>query len=94
MPTLEHRTQFIKTMNEVGIGTVFHYVPLHSSLGDKNFSRSGGSLGVTDNISDRLVRLSLWVGLEAEIDRALEAANKALKSMKVRMNLIVKKSFR
>lgn len=45
------------------IGSVFHYVPLHSSPAGQRYGRVHGSLAVTDDHSERLVRLPLWVGL-------------------------------
>jgi dTDP-4-amino-4,6-dideoxygalactose transaminase len=45
------------------IGSVFHYVPLHSSPAGQRYGRAHGALDVTNRQSDRLVRLPLWVGL-------------------------------
>lgn len=81
LPSLEHRSRFISAMKKSGIGTVFHYIPLHSSPAGLRFSRGNGTLEVTTNISDRLVRLPLWVGLEAQIDSVLSAAEDALQFM-------------
>ncbi len=36
-------------------------------------------MAVTDNISDRLVRLPLWIGLGDKFDSVLGAATEALK---------------
>jgi dTDP-4-amino-4,6-dideoxygalactose transaminase len=36
---------------------------------------------VTDGVSDRLVRLPLWLGLEPEQDRVIEQALAALESL-------------
>lgn len=47
------------------IFSVFHYVPLHSSPAGKRYGRTHGSLEITDSLSDRLIRLPLWVGLTA-----------------------------
>jgi hypothetical protein len=33
---------------------------------------------VTDNVSERLVRLPMWLGLEAHQDRVIESALRAL----------------
>ena len=63
LPDLEHRTCFISGLKEAGIGAVFHYVPLHSSPFGKKSARSHGDMSVTTDLSDRLVRLPLWVGL-------------------------------
>jgi dTDP-4-amino-4,6-dideoxygalactose transaminase len=45
------------------LGSVFHYVPLHSSPAGQRYGRPHGALDVTNRQSDRLVRLPLWVGL-------------------------------
>jgi len=57
------RTLFIRNMEQRGVNCVFHYVPLHSSSAGKKYGRTHGDLVVTDEVSDRLVRLPLWVGL-------------------------------
>lgn len=45
------------------ISCVFHYVPLHSSPAGQRYGRSHGLLTVTTDLSERLIRLPLWVGL-------------------------------
>ncbi|MBU0664951.1 MAG: dTDP-4-amino-4,6-dideoxygalactose transaminase [Proteobacteria bacterium] len=65
---LASRTVFIDHMRQKGIGTVFHYIPLHSSPAGKQFGRPHGELPVTIEFADRLVRLPLWVGLEEQIE--------------------------
>jgi dTDP-4-amino-4,6-dideoxygalactose transaminase len=64
LPDLAARTEFIERLKAEGIGAVFHYIPLHSSPAGRRFGRAHGSLEVTDRVSDRLVRMPLWVGLE------------------------------
>ncbi|MDI1341194.1 dTDP-4-amino-4,6-dideoxygalactose transaminase [Polaromonas sp.] len=60
--------------------SVFHYVPLHSSPAGKRYGRTHGSLEITDSLSDRLVRLPLWVGLtEAQQDRVVQVLADALR---------------
>jgi dTDP-4-amino-4,6-dideoxygalactose transaminase len=63
---LATRTAFIDAMKQQGINCVFHYVPLHSSPAGKKFGRAVGDMAVTNDLADRLVRLPVWVGLEAE----------------------------
>ena len=48
------------------IYSVFHYVPLHSSPAGQRYGRVHGVLDVTNRQAERLVRLPLWVGLNAE----------------------------
>ena len=74
LPTFAARAAFIEAMNDEGISTVFHYVPLHSSPAGLRFGRSSGDLAITEDMADRLVRLPLWVGLEKVQDRVIAAA--------------------
>ena len=70
LPDLEKRTGLLQFLKGEGIGGVFHYVPLHSSPAGKKFGRPHGHLDITDNLSERIVRLPLWIGLEdADLDR-------------------------
>ena len=75
---LDDRTRFIAQLKRDGIGAVFHYIPLHSSPAGMRFGRTAGELPVTDSVSDRLVRMPLWIGLEDHLDRVLSAAGEAL----------------
>jgi len=75
---LQDRTNFIETMKEQGINCVFHYVPLHSSPAGKKYGRVSGCLSVTDIVSERLVRLPMWVGLEQEQEQVIETALRTL----------------
>ena len=62
------------------IFSVFHYVPLHSSPAGKRYGRTHGSLGITESLSDRLVRLPLWVGLtEAQQGRVVQVLGDAMR---------------
>lgn len=70
---LEQRTSYIAHMKSAGIQCVFHYVPLHSSPKGRQISRTCGVLKTTDDTADRLVRLPLWLGLEPELDRVIDA---------------------
>jgi len=64
MPTLEKRNLFIQHMKKNGIMAVFHYLPLHLSEMGKNFGGKIGDCPVTENISDRLVRLPFYNDLD------------------------------
>ena len=64
---LEERTEFIKYMkNEKEIGTVFHYIPLHSAPAGKRYGRFSGEDIYTTKESERLVRLPMYYGLTTE----------------------------
>ena len=62
----DHRTQVgvLQVLKDSGAQAVFHYVPLHSSPAGRRYGRSHGSMAVTDRVSETLVRLPMWVGLQ------------------------------
>lgn len=62
----DQRTDFIEYMLKNGIGTPFHYIPLHSSPAGKKYGRTYGDLIVTDDLSARLVRLPNYFTLSDE----------------------------
>lgn len=78
LPNLAARTAFIDRLKQGGIGAVFHYIPLHSSPAGIKYGRVATSMRVTDDSSDRLVRLPLWVGLEDRQHEVIEAILHAL----------------
>lgn len=61
---LEQRSLFIEHLKKSGISCVFHYIPLHSSPAGKKFGRYVGDMGVTNRISDTLVRLPLHYSID------------------------------
>ena len=65
-------------MKTQGVNTVFHYVPLHSSVKGKISSKNHDDLSITDNLSDRLVRLPLWIGVEEYQNEIIEKIYKCL----------------
>jgi dTDP-4-amino-4,6-dideoxygalactose transaminase len=67
LPSLEKRTAFIDHLKAKGIQCVFHYVPLHSAPMGQKVGRSVGDMSNTASLSDRLVRLPLWLGLEDQL---------------------------
>jgi dTDP-4-amino-4,6-dideoxygalactose transaminase len=69
MPSLQSRQAFISHLKERGILAVFHYLPLHLSDMGKQFGGKEGACPVTEDISDRLVRLPFFNVL-TEMDQA------------------------
>lgn len=68
------RDDVLQRLRESGVDSVFHYVPLHSSPAGKKYTRTHGSLKNTDMLSQRLIRLPLWVGIDpAQQRRAVDA---------------------
>jgi dTDP-4-amino-4,6-dideoxygalactose transaminase len=78
---LHDRTSFIESMKADGINCVFHYVPLHSAPQGLECGRASGELRMTSELSDRLVRLPLWIGLEEHQDRVIDRVKNHLSSM-------------
>jgi dTDP-4-amino-4,6-dideoxygalactose transaminase len=73
------RDRLIEDLRACGIQAVFHYVPLHSSPAGQRIGRAHGDLGVTDRVSECLVRLPLWLGMgEGEIERVVDAVQASL----------------
>jgi dTDP-4-amino-4,6-dideoxygalactose transaminase len=73
MPSLESRTRFIDWMKSQNITCVFHYLPLHLSEMGRKFGGQAGDCPVTEDISERLVRLPLFYDLtEQELSRVIE----------------------
>jgi dTDP-4-amino-4,6-dideoxygalactose transaminase len=79
LPSLESRRAFILRLQERGIQAVFHYVPLHSSPFGRSAGRYAGDMTNTDNISARLVRLPLWIGLEPQLDYVISEVLDAIR---------------
>lgn len=63
---LATRTALLAHLKQAGVLAVFHYVPLHSAPAGQKYGRSVGELAVTTDLSERLLRLPLWVGLDEE----------------------------
>ncbi len=66
MPTLAERQGLIEHLKARGILSVFHYVPLHLSDMGRRFGGRPGDCPVTESVSDRLVRLPFYNGLNEE----------------------------
>lgn len=64
-PTLEFRTALIQHLKAAGAQLVFHYVPLHTSDMGLKWGYKQGDLPVTEEISDRLVRLPFFTAMTA-----------------------------
>jgi dTDP-4-amino-4,6-dideoxygalactose transaminase len=72
LPSLEARQAFITYLNTREINTIFHYLPLHLSPMGRRFGGKSGDCPVTEQVSDRLVRLPFYNDLtEADQMRVL-----------------------
>lgn len=63
---LQERTDFIAFMDQKGIMTPFHYVPLHTAPAGRKYARFHGEDRYTTSESDRLVRLPLFYAITEE----------------------------
>ncbi len=77
LPDAAARARLIAHLKSLGIHSVFHYVPLHSSPAGRRFGRAAGPMTVTDDVSGRLLRLPLYHGLDEADARRIAAAVRA-----------------
>lgn len=57
------RLKVLSDFKSNDISAVFHYVPLHSSPAGQKMSKCAADMSFTNELSSRLIRLPLWVGL-------------------------------
>ncbi len=69
VPSLEARQALITYLNALEINSVFHYLPLHLSSMGRRFGGKSGDCPVTEEVSDRLLRLPFYNDL-TEADQA------------------------
>jgi len=60
LPTLVTRQAMIEHLKQRGIGSVFHYLPLHLSPMGQSFGGKAGDCPVAESVSDRLLRLPFY----------------------------------
>ena len=65
------RTSLISHLESKGIHAVFHYVPLHTSPMGRRMGYREGMLPVTEDLSDRLLRLPFYYDLTVDDVRAV-----------------------
>lgn len=69
----EERSGLIESLKSHDVHAIFHYVPLHSSQAGRKYGKVAGSMTVTDDLSERIVRLPLYYAMTPEeIDRVVE----------------------
>ena len=61
---IEERTRLIDFLKDKNIGSVFHYVPLHSAPAGKKYGSFFGRDIYTTKESERLLRLPMYYGLQ------------------------------
>lgn len=74
LPSLKQRQALIAHLKRYNILSVFHYLPLHRSEMGQKFGGKPGSCPVTEDISDRILRLPFYNDLtESEQERIVTA---------------------
>jgi dTDP-4-amino-4,6-dideoxygalactose transaminase len=74
MPDLDSRTRFINHLASRGVMAVFHYLPLHLSPMGMHWGQGRSDCPVTEDVSDRLVRLPFFNKMtQEELMRVVEA---------------------
>ena len=77
LPTPEQRTSFIQALRSDGIEVRSHFVPLHCSPMGQKHGRVSGPITQTTTLSERLVRLPLWMGVEEFQDVIIKSVKRA-----------------
>ncbi|MEB3983919.1 dTDP-4-amino-4,6-dideoxygalactose transaminase [Mycobacterium sp. 663a-19] len=84
LPADVDRATVLAALAHEGINAVFHYVPLHDSPAGRRYGRANGDLIVTNDLSSRLIRLPMWVGLpETDQNHVVDALARILTSGRV-----------
>jgi len=76
MKDLKDRNNFIKNMKKHGVDCVFHYIPLHNSPSGLKYGKYSGTLEITEEIANKIVRLPLWLGVDSR--KVYDCINKTL----------------
>jgi len=63
LPNGINRKNILEGLKLRGVNAVFHYVPLHTSPAGKKYGRVAGTMTNTEELSERIIRLPLWLGL-------------------------------
>lgn len=64
--SVEDRSSLITALKKKGIGSAFHYIPLHIAPAGQSYGRFCGDDYNTIKESERLLRLPLWNGISKE----------------------------
>lgn len=74
---LAERTKLQQYLKEHGIGSAFHYVPLHSAPAGRKYGRFHGEDRFTTKESERLLRLPMYYQItEDEVEQVVDSVKK------------------
>ena len=77
----EQSSRLIQYLKSKNIIAITHYVPLHSSKGGKKYGRISGGMEVTNEMSQRVIRLPLFYEMKKdEVNRVVEEINNFYKN--------------
>lgn len=69
----------LEEMKRNGVQALSHYVPLHSSPAGQRFGRVHGRMENTNQLSEQIIRLPIWVGMsESEQGRVINTLKSAI----------------
>lgn len=61
--THSEQVALLAALKAKGVNAVFHYVPLHATVAGRKFGHAGSTMQVTEDLSDRIIRLPLYPAL-------------------------------
>jgi len=93
LPPWIDRQMVISEVKSRGVSAISHYVPLHRSPAGLRYCKTCGELPVTDSVSQRLIRLPLWMGISYEQQvRVVETLAGVIKGEMFRRGTVRKRS--
>ena len=84
MPSLDARQGLMARLKSKGILSVFHYLPLHLSDMGQKFGGRPGQCPVTEDVSDRLLRLPFYNDLSETLQWEVIDAIKSFSGWKAK----------
>jgi dTDP-4-amino-4,6-dideoxygalactose transaminase len=77
LPSLEARQRLIQRLKEQGIGSAFHYQPLHLSEVGRKFGGKVGDCPVTERVADCMIRLPFYHELSVtDVENVISAVDR------------------
>ena len=81
LPDGPTRNELMAHLKRCGISSVFHYVPLHTSPMGARYGCTAGDLPLTENLSERLLRLPCFAGIgEGDMTRVVSEVSSFLEA--------------
>ncbi len=79
LPSLEKRQNMIARLGRLKIASPFHYQPLHLSVKGREYGGKIGDQPITEDISDRLLRLPFYNDItEKELNRVVDGVKMSI----------------